>query len=138
MRLNLGFKSLRLLLLLDLEKQSTVDVRENTAKGDGGADEGVQLLITTNGELKVTWCDTLDLEIFGSVACKLEDFSSQVLENGCDIDGSLGTNAHLVLGVLLEETLNTAARELKAGASRVALLLLATIGARLSTGALAA
>jgi hypothetical protein len=48
----------------------------------------------------------------GTHACELEDLSGQVLENGGDIDGSLGTNAHLVLGVLLEETLDTTAGEL--------------------------
>lgn len=46
-------------------------------------------------------------------ACQLQDFSSQVLENSCNVDGSLGSHAHLLLGVLLEETLDTAARELK-------------------------
>lgn len=45
-------------------------------------------------------------------SCELENFSSQVFEYGCDIDGSLGTYAHLVLGVLLQETLDTSAREL--------------------------
>ncbi len=34
-------------------------------------------------------------------SCKLENLGSQVFEYGCDIDGSLGTNAHLVLSVLL-------------------------------------
>lgn len=66
-RLELGLQSLRLLLLLDLEEQGTVDVRENTTESDGGADERVKLLITTNGELEVTRGDTLDLEILGSV-----------------------------------------------------------------------
>lgn len=46
-------------------------------------------------------------------ACKLEDFGSQVLENGGDIDGSLGADAHLVLGVGLEETLDTTTGELE-------------------------
>lgn len=49
----------------------------------------------------------------GTYACKLEDFSSEVLKNGGDIDGGLGTNAHLVLSVLLQETLDTTARELR-------------------------
>jgi len=45
-------------------------------------------------------------------ACQLEDFGSQVLENRGYVHGSLGTDAHLVLGVLLEETLDTAAGKL--------------------------
>ena len=45
-------------------------------------------------------------------ACKFENFSGQILEDSSDIDSSLGADAHLVLGVLLEETLDTTAREL--------------------------
>jgi hypothetical protein len=134
----LSLQSLRLLLLLDLEQESTVDVWQHTTERDGGADESVKLLVATNGELKVARRNTLHLEILGSIACELEDLSGQVLENGGDIDGSLGTNTHLVLGVLLEETLDTTAGKLETSASRVALLLLSTIGTRLSTGALAA
>lgn len=47
-------------------------------------------------------------------ACELEDLGGQVFENGGDIDGSLGANTHLVLGVCLEETLDTTAGELEA------------------------
>lgn len=46
-------------------------------------------------------------------ACQLEDFGSQILENGGDIDGCLGANTHFVLGVRLEETLDTTTWELK-------------------------
>jgi len=51
-------------------------------------------------------------EMMETYACKLKDFGSQILEDGGDIDSCLGTNAHLVLGVLLQETLDTTAREL--------------------------
>ena len=40
---------------------------EDTTESDGGTDEGVELLITTNGELKVTRGDALDLEVLGGV-----------------------------------------------------------------------
>lgn len=78
--------------------------------------------------------DTFDLEILGGIlgstsantepscprqgrenmthACQLKDFGSQVFQHRRDIDRSLGTNAHLVLGVLLQETLNATAGEL--------------------------
>ncbi len=46
-------------------------------------------------------------------SCELEDFSGQVFEDGGNVDGSLCSNAHLVLGVVLQETLNTTTRELK-------------------------
>ena len=74
--------------------------------------------------------DTLDFEILGSIlhisvsgvqfgqmlgmthSCEFENFSGQVFENCCDIDRCLGSNAHLVLGVVLQEALDTAARKL--------------------------
>lgn len=79
---------LALLLLFDLEQQRTVDTRQNTTISDSGANQSVEFLVTTDGELQVTRCDTLDFEILGGVACQFEDFGSEVFENGCDIDGS--------------------------------------------------
>ena len=38
-----------------------MDVGDHTTTRDGRLDEGVKLLVTTNGELKVAGCDTLDL-----------------------------------------------------------------------------
>ena len=46
-------------------------------------------------------------------SCKLKDFSGQVFEDGGNVDCSLGTNAHLILGVVLQETLDTTAGELE-------------------------
>ena len=46
-------------------------------------------------------------------SCKLENFSSQIFKDCGDIDGCLGSNAHLVLSVVLEETLDTTAWELE-------------------------
>jgi hypothetical protein len=45
-------------------------------------------------------------------SCELEDFGGQVFEDGGNVDGSLGPNAHLILGVVLQETLDTTAGEL--------------------------
>lgn len=74
--------------MLDLEEQRSVDVGKDTTEGDGGTDQSVQFLITTDGELEMSWSDTLDLEILGSVACEFKDFGSEVLQDGGDIDGS--------------------------------------------------
>lgn len=40
---------------------------QDTTEGDGGADQGIELLVTTDGKLQVAGSDTLDLEILGSV-----------------------------------------------------------------------
>ena len=62
-------------------------MRKNATERDGRSDQGVQLFVTTNGQLEVSGSDAFDFEILGRVACKFEDFGSQVLEDGGDIDG---------------------------------------------------
>ena len=44
------------------------------------------LFIVSDGELQVTRDDTLLLVVTSCVASKLEDLSSQVLEDGCEVD----------------------------------------------------
>ena len=63
-------------------------MREDTAEGNGGADESVEFLIATDCELEMTGRDTLHFEIFCGVAGKLEDFGGEVFEDSGDVDGS--------------------------------------------------
>lgn len=100
------------LLLLDLQEKRAVDVRQDTTKGNGRANESIQLLVTSDGKLQVARRDTLDLEILGGVACELQNFGGQVFEDGGNVDSCLGADPHLVLGLRLEETLHTTAGKL--------------------------
>lgn len=52
------------------------------------AEQLVQLLVVSDGELKMTWDDTGLLVVTSSVTGQFEDFSSQVLEDSCEVDGS--------------------------------------------------
>jgi len=120
--------------LLDLQQECAVDVWQDTSESDGGANESIEFFVTTDGELEMAGSNALDLEILGSIlgmigqyrasqaekerlemthSCELENFSSQIFEDCSNIDGSLGSNAHLVLGVVLQETLDTTAGELE-------------------------
>lgn len=66
-----------------------VNVGEDTTLGDGDVSEKlVQLLVVSDGELKVTWDDTGLLVVTSGVTSQLEDFSSQVLKDGSEVDGS--------------------------------------------------
>ena len=49
-----------------------MDVRDHATAGDGRLDEGVQLLVTTDGELQVARRDTLDAQVLGRVTGELE------------------------------------------------------------------
>lgn len=106
---------------------------ENTTKGDRCANERVEFFVSADGELQVAGGNTLDFEILCGISCELEDFSGQVFEDGGYVDSSLGSNAHLILGVVLQETLDTTTRELKTSLARVALLLLSTVGSDLAS-----
>lgn len=75
-----------LLLLLNLEQQGAVDVWQDTTKGNGGADQGIELLVTTNGKLKMSGGDTLDLEVLGGV---LRQWLVCVLEGLCIVGGGI-------------------------------------------------
>lgn len=64
-----------------------MNVWKNTTLGDCDVTEKlVQLLVVADGELQVTWDDTGLLVVTSSVTSQLEDFSSQVLENGSEVN----------------------------------------------------
>ena len=95
-----------------------MNVGEDTTLGNGDMTQKlVQLLIVSDGELKMTRDDTGLLVVARSVASELENLSSEVLENGGEVDGSTGTDT---LGVvtLAEETVNTADGESQTGLGR--------------------
>ena len=51
------------LVLLALVNQRLVDVGNHTTSCNGSLDEGVELLISTNGELEMTGSDTLHFKV---------------------------------------------------------------------------
>jgi len=98
-----------------------VDVGENTTLGDGNvAKKLVQFLIVADGELQVAGDDTGLLVITGSVTGQLEDLSSEVLEDGGQVDGGTSTNT---LGVvaLAEKTVDTTDGEGETSLGRAAI-----------------
>ena len=46
-----------------------------TSSGNGGLDEGVELLVSANGELEMAGSDTLHLQVLGCVSGELENLS---------------------------------------------------------------
>ena len=112
-----------LLLLGLLGEKDGLDVGEDTTLGDGDSGEKfVQLLVITDGELKMSWDDSGLLVVTGGVTGQLEDLSSEVLEDGGQVDGGTGTHS---LGVvsLAEESVDTTDGELKSGTAGSALCL---------------
>ena len=111
-----------------LGEEVLVDVGEDTTLGDGDVPkELVQLLVVPDGELEMTGNDTGLLVVTGSVASQLEDFGSEILEDGSEVDGSTSTNT---LGVvtLTEQTVHTTDREREASLGRTRLRVLGARG----------
>ena len=79
---------LPLLLLLHLQQQRSVDMRQDTTERDRGPDKGVEFLVAADGELQVARGDALDFEVLGGVAGEFENFSGEILEDGSDVYGS--------------------------------------------------
>lgn len=103
-----------------MEPRTLVNVGEDTTLGDGNVSEKlVQLLVVPDGELEMAGDDTGLLVVTGSVTGQLENLSSEVLEDGGEVDGGTGTDT---LGVvaLAEETVDTADGESKTGLGRTA------------------
>jgi hypothetical protein len=61
------FGRLVLLLLLNFQQKSTVDVWQDTTKGNRRADKCVELFVAADGELEMAGRNTLDLEVLGGV-----------------------------------------------------------------------
>lgn len=101
-------------------ERTLVNVGQNTTLGDGDvAEKLVQLLIVADGELEMTGDDTGLLVVAGSVTGQLEDFGSQVLEDGSEIHGGTGTDTLSVVA-LAQETVDTTDGEGEAGLGRTA------------------
>ena len=112
-----------LLLLGLLGEKDSLDVGEDTTLSDGDSREKlVQLLVITDGELKMSGDDSRLLVVAGSISRQLKDFSSEVFEDGSQVDWGTGTNS-LGIVALAQESVNTTDGELKSSTAGSALCL---------------
>jgi hypothetical protein len=123
--------SLVFLGLLALLHELSVNVGEDTTGCNGDlAQELVQLLVVSDGELNVSRDDSLLLALLSGVSSELQDLSDHVLEYGSQVDWGTRTNLACITAVLQEAT-NSAHRELKTslGALRSSSSLLSSFAA---------
>ena len=75
-----------------------MNVGENTTLCDCNvAEKLVQLLIVADGELEMTGNDTRLLVVASGVSGQLEDFGSQVLKDGSEVNGSTWDTRQIAL-----------------------------------------
>ena len=81
-----------LLLLGLLGEEDSLNVWQDTTLGNGDSGQKfVELLVITDGELKMTGDDPGLLVVTGSIASELEDLSSEVLHNGSQVHWGTST-----------------------------------------------
>merc|ERR1719471_898454 len=101
-----------------LPDERLVDVGDDAAPGDGGLDQSVQLLVSSDGELKMSGSDSLHFQIFGSVASQLEDLSSKIFQDSRAVDSSSGSHPSAGKASALEMSVNPSNRELESSPGR--------------------
>lgn len=62
-------------------------MRQDTSKSNRSANQRIQFLISSDGELEMAGGDALDFQVFGGVAGEFEDFGGEVFKDGGDVDG---------------------------------------------------
>ena len=108
-----GARSLFLLGLLG--EEHSLDVGEYTSLGNGDTGEKlVQFLVIADGELEMSGDDPGLLVVTGSITCKFQHFSSQVLHDGSQVHGGTSTDALSIVS-LAEESVDSSYWELKSG-----------------------
>ena len=70
-----------------LGEKDGLDVGQDTSLGDGDTRQKlVQLLVVTDGELKMSWDNSGLLVVSGSITGKFEHFGSKVLHNSSEVN----------------------------------------------------
>lgn len=109
---SLSWGSFSFLGLGGLHDESLVDVWDDTTTSNGCFDQSVELFVSSDGKLEMSWCNSLDLEIFGSVTSKLKNLSSEVLKDGSTVDCWCSTNSAVGTDSALQESVDSSNREL--------------------------
>ena len=111
-------------------EERAVDAGDDTTAGNGNVLEKlVELLVVADGELDVAGDDTDTLVVTRGVSGKLKDLSSEVLEDGSEVDGGSGSDTGGVAS-LTKLTVDTTDGKLESGAVGAGLGLSGLLGGR--------
>ena len=111
-------KQVRYLLGGLLGEKNSVDVGQNSSRGNGNSSKKlVQLLVVLNGKSDVPGNNTGLFVVTSGVSGKLEDLSTEVLKNSGEVYRGSSSDTRSVLS-LTKESSDTSHRELKSCLSR--------------------
>ena len=95
-----------------LHDESLVDVWDDTTTSNSSLDEGIELFVSSNSQLEMSWGDSLDLQVLGSVTCELQDLSGEVLEDSSTVDCWSSSDSAVGRDSALEESVDSSDWEL--------------------------
>ena len=108
-----GFVDCLLGLLGLLGQKYSLDVGQYTSLGDGHSGQKfVQLLVITDGQLKMSGDDPGLLVVTGSISCQLKDLSSEVFHDSGQVDWGTSSNP-LSIVALAKQPVDSSNRELQ-------------------------
>ena len=96
-----------------LHDEGFVDVRNHTTTSNGGLNQSVKFFVSANGQLQVAWSYSFHLKVLGGVACKFEYLSGEVFKDSGGVDRRCGTYTTVRAHSALQESVDSANRELK-------------------------
>jgi len=76
-----------------LDDQGFVDVGDHTSSGDGGLDQRVKLLVSSDRELQMSGSDSLHLKVFGSVSCEFKDLGGKIFQDRGSVNGGSSSDS---------------------------------------------
>lgn len=96
-----------------LENECLVDVGDDTTSSDGRLDESIELLVSSDGQLKMSGRDSLHLEVLACIPGQLQHLGSKILEDCSRVDCRRGSDSAVSLNAALQESVNSPDGELE-------------------------
>jgi len=99
-------------LLGSLHDEGLVDVGDDSSSGDSCLDQGVELLVSSDGELQMSGRDSLHLQVLGSVTGELKNLSGEVLKDSSAVNCRSSSDSAVGADSALQESVDSSNGEL--------------------------
>jgi len=90
-----------------------VNMRDNSSSSNCSLDKSVKFFISSDCKLEMSWCDSLDLEIFGCISSKFKYLCCKILKNCSCIDCCCCAYSLICRDSLLDKSMDSTHWELK-------------------------
>ncbi|CAH1635451.1 unnamed protein product [Spodoptera littoralis] len=101
-----------------LANQRFVYVRDDTATSDCCLYQTIEFLVSSDGQLQMTRCDTLHLKIFRCISRQLQNLGCKIFKNSCRIHCCCCSNTSMTRSPIFEMSVNPSHGKLKSSSCR--------------------